>query len=371
MFAKCIINRYLYVALLSLWALAASAEVPPTTPAVAGTWQPRESAFARVSTRQQRTLSLPFAARIMALEVEPGARVAAGNELARFNSPLLKGHLLAWQQARREFALARKQLQVLGESEKGHAITRRERVAGEQALSRAQGDSDLAWQTLAADLELIHQPADEEGLDQAIGKQGLPNLVLNLSRLRAPFAGVVTARPAALNEQLAAGDAILELEALERVYLDVGVPEASLTVWQAGETYGQMNGRLNPAPIALEPVDGLPLYDADSGLWLLRFEADNPDLALRDGAWIEVEHLGAPEPVVWVPAAAVVSRDGKTWCIVQYEGELKPFEVEVGLVSDDGRIPVITGLQAGAQVVTEGAYELLYRDLKELIKFVD
>lgn len=103
----------------------------------------------------------------------------------------------------------------------------------------------------------------------------------------------------------------------------------------------------------------------------MRFEADNPDLLLRDNAWVEVIHRAAPVPVLWVPAAAVVARNGRTWCIVVREGRPQPVEVRVGPVADDGRIPVLAGLKPQAQVVTEGAYELLYRDVKELIKFED
>ena len=360
-------NRYLTAAMLSLWTLAALAKPPPTTPALAGNWQPHMTAFAQVSARQQAVLSLPFAARVTALAVEPGASVAAGDELARFDAPLLRQHLAAWQQARREVVLAQKRLQMIRKNVKEHAITRREEMTGKQGVTEAEGRSELAWQTLAADLDLLNMSVSADTLDQRIDKLGVPAMARNLGSLRAPFAGVVTQRRAALGEQLAAGEAILELEALGRVYLDVGVPEASLILWQAGETHW----RTQTAVIALQPVHGAPRYDADSGLWLLRFEADNPGLLLREGAWVEVQHLGVSTPIVWVPAAAVVSRGRKTWCIVQDEGQFKPVEVRVGPASTDGRIPVLKGIKPGVRVVTEGAYELLYRDLKELIKFVD
>lgn len=367
MVEKLQINRYLMAVILSLWTLVTLAGPVPTIPAVAGTWQPRETAFAHVSARQQAVLSLPFSARITALAVEPGARVTAGEELASFDAPLLRRHLAGWRQARRELVLARKRLQVLRESEKEHAITRRDLAVGEQAVAEAEGKAGLAWETLAADLDLIHVATDVKTLAQRVGKQGLQAVARDLGRLRAPFTGVVTERRTALGEQLNAGDPVLELEALDRVYLDAGVPQASLSFWQGGETRWQAITKV----FALRPMEGAPRYDADTGLWLLRFAADNPDYLLPDDAWVEVEHLGAPEPVVWVPAAAVVARGGKTWCIVQDGEQFKPVEVRVGPLSSDGRIPVLTGIKAGTRVVTGGAYELLYRDLKELIRFED
>lgn len=363
---KTIMTRYLSVAILTCWTLAALADSATTTTAVAGTWRPHDRAFAHVSARQQAMLRLPFAARITALTAEPGASVTAGDELARFEAPELRRHLAAWHQARRELALARKRLQMLREGEKEHAVTRRDLAQSEQSMAEAEGKSHLAWETLAADLELINMASDAKELAQRINKQGPSSVARSLGSLRAPFTGVVTGRLAALGEQLAAGDPVLELEDLDHVYVDVGVAENTLAFWRNGETHWQAGTK----KIALRPLDGVPLYDPATGLWLLRFETDNPGLVLREGSWIEVAHLGAPVPVVWVPAAALVARNGRTWCIVQEDERFKPVEVTAGTVTDD-RIPVLSGLKPGNRVVTEGAYELLYRDLKELIKFVD
>ena len=343
-----------------------AAKALATAVAEAGHWQSTTTAFARVSARQQAMLGLPFAARIVELAAEPGARVAAGAVLAHFDAPLLRQHLAAWQQARLEVLLAQKRLKVLRESQSQHAITRRELVAGEQAVAQAQGKSRMHWETLAADLDLLHLKADKKTLEARINKGSVADVARSLGSLQAPFAGIVTQRRAAFGEQVEAGNPVFELEALDRVYLDVGVPQAALPVWKAGETHwldGTAQGQL-------KPLDGAALYDANSGLWLLRYEAGNPHRQLRDGAWVEVEHIGESVPVVWVPTVAVVARNGKAWCVVQDGDRFKPVEVEAGAAVGE-RIPIVSGIAAGDKVVTEGAYELLYRDLKELIKFVD
>jgi len=260
--ADVVVKRCLIVAMLSLWMPAALAGPPPTAPAVAGTWQPRAMAFAHVSTRQQAVLRLPFPARITSLLVEPGTRVRVDEELARFEAPLLRRHLAAWQQARREQVLALERLRLLREGEKEHAITRRDLARGEQTLTEAEGKAHLTWETLAADLDLIHVTINARVLAQRIDKQGLQAVSRSLGRLRAPFAGVVTDRRAALGEQLAAGDPVLELEALDSVYVDVGVIETSLPVWQDGETHWQAGEE----KIGLRPLDSVPLYDAGTGL---------------------------------------------------------------------------------------------------------
>ncbi len=359
-------NCCLFLLLLMLWTMPVMANSGVTETAVAGSWQPVASAFARVSARQQAVLSLPFFARIVALDVEPGTRVAAGDELLRFDAPLFRQHLAVWKQRLLEVRLAKKRLQVLRESERQHAITRQERVLGEQAVAQAQAQSGLAWQILAADLDLLHAQIDQKTLEDRISKTGLQATARSLGKLRAPFAGVVTLRRAALGEQLPAGSPLLELEVLNPVYVDVGLPVRELRLWQAGETYWLKDKKR----VRLQRLQGVPLYDAYSGLWLRRYESKNPGDRLRDGVWITVQHRGVPQTVVWVPAAAVVARNGKTWCVIQKQDQFNAVEVHVGAVFD-GRIPILSGIKAGTKVVTRGAYELLYRDIKALIKFVD
>ena len=352
--------------LLSATGTALATELTTAT-ATAGEWRPRQTAYALVSARQQTIQSLPFAVRILSLPVEPGTRVKAGQTLVTFDAPQLRRHLAEWQLARQELALARQQLQVLRRNRKEKTITQRQLLDGEQAAARAKARVALAWQTVAADLDLFNLHANADSLATQIDTEGLNKVARALGRIEAPFAGVVSARRAAEGQQLAAGTPGLELDALGRVYLDVGVAGAAVAEWQRGQAYWQgPSGK-----IALRPLKGEPRLDPASGLWLLRFEADNPGYRLQDSAWVEVQHLGDPVPVAWLPASAVASRNGKTWVIVASGDHPKPIEVRVGAKAADERIPVIEGLAPGTPVVTEGAYELLYRDLKDLIKFVD
>ncbi len=368
-------SRVSFLAVLFLCLLPLSAIAGPktdenfvTTKVVAGTWQRTQTAFANVKARQQAVIGLPFSARITVLMAEPGARVKKGDVLANFDAPQLRQHLALWHQKRIEFSLATKRLQVLRQSEKSHTVTRREVTLGEIAVAQAEGEARMAWETLASDLDLLNIVANAKDLEQKMAKAGVGSLMAELGQLRAPFSGLVTKRWSAIGEQLASNKPILELEALDRVYVDVGVTEAQLAFWKNGETSWKTDHQSG----ALKALDGVPLYDQDSGLWQIRFEAENPELSLRDNAWVEAQHKGEPQSVYWVPASAIVARNGKTWCIVQAkDGKAGAVSVRAGSADGKGRIPVLSGLKEGDLVVTQGAYELLYRDIKELIRFVD
>ncbi len=100
-----------FALLLSLWLgfalplLAGSA--PPTASATSGSWRPQMQAFARVSAGQETVMSLPFAVRVLAVNVQPGAGVATDDELLRIDAPELRQRLADWQQQRQQLKLAR------------------------------------------------------------------------------------------------------------------------------------------------------------------------------------------------------------------------------------------------------------------------
>ena len=355
------------VAFALLIPVHAFAEASRAVPAEAGTWQPQHTAFGVVRTRRESTLRLPFSARITELPVEPGVRVAAGDVLVRFDAPSLHQHLQAWLDARRVHHFALERRRILRESLREHTATRHQVAQSEQTAAEAEAALRLAWETLAADLDVLNLPAEREKLARRVEEVGLAQTSQDLGRFRAPFAGIVVRRDASEGEQLAQGAAILDVEALDRVYIDVGVPRADLADWQAGQSRWDDGSSV----VELQATPGAPRYDPGSGLWLLRFQTRSAEASTWDGAWVEVRHLGPAQPVAWVPRAAVVARNGRTWCVVEDERGVRPAPVRVGEVQGGERVPVLEGLAPGARVVTEGAYELLYRDLKELIRFED
>ena len=68
--------------------------------------------------------------------------------------------------------------------------------------------------------------------------------------------------------------------------------------------------------------------------------------------------VGAAEPVLAIPEAAVLRSPDGDWQVFVAEGEdaFKPVEVE--LVRTAGGLAVIEGLAPGTQVVTQGAFFL-------------
>jgi len=216
----------------------------PTATAAAGTWRPSATAFGQVSATRRVVLRLPFAARILAFQVEPGEQVSAGVSLARLDIPELRNQLVTWHQSSREAALAQQRVRVLRQSLSHHVITRADFLAAQGQQVRSWEKARLAWEILSATLDRLAVTPDPQRLAASLERNTPETVAHRLAVLKAPFAGMVSQRPAAAGAMLAPAAAILELETLERVYVDVGIPARELPLWQGGKPPGR--GRTPP-----------------------------------------------------------------------------------------------------------------------------
>ena len=357
-------------------AIAPATELATTTPTT-GQWRAQSQAFGRVSAVADSRITLPFGLRVSESLVTPGQTVSKGAVMLRFDAPRLRQTLSAYRDARHQVALSQQRLAVLRSSRQEHTLTRKDLLAGEQALATAQAVGTAAWNTLQSELAVLDTGLDRSSVDALLEQHKMDPLQRRMAALHAPFAGVVATRPPTVGAWVEPGELLLELEDLSRVYVQVGVAPDRLADWRddtgKAAAVGQPHATTSADGRALLPLPGAAGIDPETGLRLLRFVADNADDRLRDGQWLRVLHRSAPRNVLWLPEAAVVSRNGKAWCLIvsgDPHADIEPVEVTVG-PPEQGRVPVLTGLEPAQTVLVEGAYEWLYRDLKDLIRFVD
>ncbi len=362
---------------LTLWALiglgftplqshAASPLLPATAAVEAGQWRPQQIAFGHAFPFRETALTAPFSARIIEVKADIGDRVLREQVLIRFEAPDLITLLTNLHNAQQEIDLATRRADALSESLREKAVTRSTKLEADIALGEARNLLADTWQALDHALLVLGNKSDHVVIKQSLAKQSFEAVASSLSVVRAPFDGLLVDRQVGADQILLPGTLLFRLEDLATVYIEVGVQRDQVSAWREGAAIAVVADE----PMALTLVSHEPRLDTDTGLWLLRFVADNPNYQLRDGAWLKVRLLGPSQAVVWVPKAAVVARDGKTYCVRKQGDTFEAVEVLVGS-QVDRRVPVLSGLDSGDQVATEGAYELLYRDVKELMKFVD
>jgi len=341
------------VAMAMVAAPGLAAAMPATATAEAGHYRPVVESQARVVARRETDLAAPVAVEVASVAVEVGATVAKGAPLGRLRAPTLAARRARVAALKRSLTLARKGARSVAESVREGAATRADALAAQAAVARAEADLAQAEGRVAAVIAALGgtkaNPNDKP--------QGAATVV-------APFAGVVTERPAA-GTHLAANTPLFHLAALDPVDLEVAVAREEIPAWQGGEVVAQTPGGARPARL----TGPTPRIDPATGLALLRLRVANPDHALLPGGWSTVRLTSPPVPVVWVPTTAVVEREGHTYCVV-VDPKGGPTPVTVAGTKGN-KTALSTGVSPGAVVVTEGAYERLYRDLDRLMKFVD
>jgi RND family efflux transporter MFP subunit len=181
----------------------------------------------------------------------------------------------------------------------------------------------------------------------------------------APIAGTVARVAKAQGEQVAAGEAILELVNLDVVWVEVPIFEQDLA-------------RLGPAVRATFSTPAAPgrefsgrvidlgaVIHRESRSATLVFEVPNPGRALRIGQQANVRlDAGERVDVLMIPKQAVLEAEGKRFVYVLRSGEeFERREVTLGDEHGD-RVAVLQGLKAGERVVTQGAWQLRQHELR-------
>jgi len=183
--------------------------------------------------------------------------------------------------------------------------------------------------------------------------------------VRAPIAGVVARVAKAPGEQVAPGEAIVELVNLDVVWVEVPVFEQDLarlgsTVRAAFSTPAAPGREFSGRVIDLGAV-----IQRDSRAATLVFEVPNRERALRIGQQANVRlDAGQQVDTLMIPKQAVLESEGKTFVYVLRSGEeFERREVTLGDEHGD-RVAVLRGLKAGERVVTQGAWQLRQHELR-------
>jgi RND family efflux transporter MFP subunit len=170
---------------------------------------------------------------------------------------------------------------------------------------------------------------------------------LDLTRVTAPFAGVVTARAARPRRFVAAGDTLFRVTEQSPLLARIRVPESSARGVRIGESASVVGIGAAGADVSAVIAHTAPFVDAASGTREVVLRLVNPGPSQIVGSSVTVR-LGRERRRAIVVDRAAVANDGYVVVVENGRSTVRP--VTVGRDVGGGRVEVLSGLSAGERL---------------------
>jgi len=242
-------------------------------------------------------------------------------------------------------------------------------------LASLEAQRDLAKVNYARMQQLVNEGVISRAeYDQATAQQrateaNVAEIRATIARktIRAPFSGVLGIRKVNLGQYLAGGNPIVQLQKLNPIYVNVGIPQQAVGQVRVGRTL-----KITTEDLAGKVFTGrVSAIDSvvDEATRNIQVQATlaNPDGKLHPGMFVQVElGLGESASVIPVPASAInyapygnsvfVITDLKDPKGQTYRGVRQQFVKVEGSRGD--QVAVVEGLKPGEEIVTSGVFKL-------------
>ncbi|MEW5725116.1 MAG: efflux RND transporter periplasmic adaptor subunit [Thermodesulfobacteriota bacterium] len=234
------------------------------------------------------------------------------------------------------------------------------------ALESAEADLDLARKQFARRQELYdRQIISQEELDQSrttlLVKEGLVRQAQALYEdgfVRSPVDGVVNFVHVDPGEFVGQGAPIMDVVNVDRLEIEVNVPELDVRYFQVGRP-------------ALVRVDALPDLAAGGETTFVAFKADpltktfrvkvmmdNAEGLVRPGMIARVAFLRRTIPdALTAPLFALVDKEGERLVFVEKDGKAQARTISFGVIEGD-RVQITEGLEPGDRLIVKGQTEV-------------
>lgn len=250
--------------------------------------------------------------------------------------------------------------------------TRQERAQ----LAAAEAAYELAKITYARQQQLVKEGVvARTEYDNALAQQksteanvGEIKATIERKTIRAPFGGILGLRQVNLGQYMAAGQAIVSLQALNPIYVNFGVPQQTTSQMKVGRSLRITSDDLPGMEFSGRVTAVDSVVDQTTRNIQVQATLTNPGSKLRPGMFVQVQvALGQSRDVISLPASAinyapygdsvyVVSqmqdpKTGKT-----YQGVRQQFVKVDGSRGD--QVAVVSGVNPGDEIVSSGVFKL-------------
>lgn len=331
------------VALVATGLAACNGSAPPGAPAatvpaglsileVQATEVPAERILdGTVEAVDQAAIAAQTAGRVAELRFDVNEVFPAGAVLVRLRGTEQRAGLAQAEAASRE-ATARA---TEAEARYGRIAGMYERkVVAKAQLDQAAAERDAAVARVTAARAAVQ--GAREGVDY--------------TEIKAPYAGVVTARPVRVGESVAPGTPLVSIAALGRLRVAVDIPQSLVAdVRKAGRAAIYAGDRR----LESTALTVFPEADAATNTFRTRVEVPAGAPELSPGMFVKVGFVTATRPGLVVPRSAIITRSEVTAVyVVATGGQLSLRQVRLGRPTAGG-LEVLAGLSPGDRVAVD------------------
>lgn len=180
--------------------------------------------------------------------------------------------------------------------------------------------------------------------------------------IRAPFGGTLGIRQVSIGEFVSPGAELVTLQQLNPVYADFMLPERHLQALQTGQVV-EVEAAAFPGEVFVGTVTAIsPKVEEKTRNVPLQATLANADGRLRPGMFARLNVLvGGMDPVLTLPRTAISFFPyGDSVFLIERQGEdrvVQRRQVTTGRIRD-GRVEIVSGLEAGDEVVSVGQLKL-------------
>jgi HlyD family secretion protein len=316
-----------------------------------------------VTARRRATVSSKVTGKVVEVNVEEGMAVRKGQVLARLDDSQIRSAL---QVAEAQLAASRR-----GAAEdEAHlreaqlTLNRRAQLVKEGVVGKAELDaSEAQVDSIKARIAMAHEQVRVAQSHVNARKTDLDDMVV-----RAPFAGVAISKDAQPGEMISPVSAgggftrtgictIVDMSSLE---VEVDVNESYINRVHPGQP---VEGVLDAYPdwrIPMRVITTVPSADRAKATVKVRIGFDKLDPRILPDMGVKVSFMAEPTPEaavartrLLVPKGAVRKVDGRDVVFVVKDGKAERRAVTAG-AADGDQVEIVSGLQAGEQVIVEG-----------------
>jgi membrane fusion protein, copper/silver efflux system len=228
----------------------------------------------------------------------------------------------------------------------------------EYLLAIANRDGPRGTELLTAARTKLHFLDIGDAAIAALETSGVPARSMSIT---APRSGVVAMKNVNTGTYAMPGMTTMRIADLSRVWIDAVLYEHQIdpAMIHVGQSASVVPAMSDAAPITASIDYVYPTIDPRLRELRVRLVVDNATGALKPGMFATVTITQTTAPQLLVPREAVVGTGARHVAFVSLgQGRFEPRTVSLGRATDDGRVPVLTGLAAGDQIVTSGQFLL-------------